>query len=323
MDGKLTRAGLLTLDKTQASNVCLATETVEDSGQRGDYRNFLPFERDSLEDSLLVNVSGNLSQSMSVGQTFELKGYRQSQIASQYAEGVVVEPEFNFKVVSGDSVVVADSGTNCAKVTATKNGVALVQVSFDAIAIVRDGAQYVYGATEKSREVVVVFDVGGCKDSGIVCLDKDGKAIESQYDTIFFENNTGAFDLVSNADKVECGGQVVTKSPSAVGGVGVFALQLCSGNNIVKLSNGVGDKYIVLRAKKIKINININGVDNVGQKLAVGDNMAISFEGLNASVQKMASLYNPCFEGSFGQEKNPITQVKYLSADGTTYLCQY
>lgn len=324
----MTRAGLLTLNGADNLSTTFITSDTEDSSCRPNYQesNFKRAEKDFLQDGMLVNIGEGHSRNMAIGESFELKGYRQSQIVGDFATSAIIEPDFNFNIISGESIKVEKTSCNSAKIVATKAGVSVVEVSYDALMLLSGGKEYLYGASEKAQNAVVVFNVGG-EDCDITMTDLNGKNINAEMDTIFFENNNSSFSVLSDADyaelcdadfanNAECNGKKVNKD-----GAG-FTFVLREGCNIVKLVRGGDTRYVVLRTKEVTTAVSFDTQSEQNAHLQVGDILSISFSGLSAAIQKAVALYNPCYKASFGGIDNPLTKVIY-NANGVDYASEY
>ena len=260
---------------------------------------------------------------MEIGGTAKINPRRVEEGITDAISNNVEYPNFNYQIIKGDSVTIDTSVNRHAVVTAVKDGVTVVQVTYDAF---DHTAGKHFDAVDPVNTAYVVYSVGGNKDiaitDNIVQKDDDKKngddVVFRSYDTLYYTSGeTVPFTLKASAEGAEnlvvkCNGITVQASAS-----GTWVLPLENRSNIVELKATAADgtvrtKYHVLDARKIKINV--ENKTNPGEVLRAGDTATVSFTGITMPVYKLATIYNPCMN-AWGAK---ATNVHYV-CNGTTY----
>ena len=167
MEGKLTKAGYVNgdavtiswseSDPTPTCRTPYDTSTLY--GSRGD-------------DSMVVNVNGQNHLVMANGGTFRLRGYRIWEIINNDTNNVMIQPDMHY-TLTGDKIVTVtpvntgngNGKNNWLDLTATGNGVAYLEMSYDAMQIVTGNATawggtelagFVFNACDPARTALVV-----------------------------------------------------------------------------------------------------------------------------------------------------------------------
>ncbi|NLB28908.1 MAG: hypothetical protein GX823_01565, partial [Clostridiales bacterium] len=164
------------------------------------------------EASALLNINERNKLSLQVGGKFKVRAYRAAwQIVNSVSSNIMIEPDFTYSVISGADVIKIEqedggnAGGNWAWITALKAGVAIVEVTYDAIVI--DGSK-LYGANDALRTGVFVVHVGsGGADIGGIDWD-------AEYDTHYFLGETGGLTINPDGSEVS-----VRVAPVAGGGM--------------------------------------------------------------------------------------------------------
>lgn len=229
---------------------------------------------------------------MKVGDSAQIYPRRIQQIISNAMANDVHRPNFNFEIVSGDSVELSTlKSDDRTEVKAVKAGTTIVKVSYDETTY----KGKTYGACSKVNEAYVVYSVTDKEDSSI-SITTDIK--ESSYDTIYYTEESGVdFDFkvdTTNADDVKVtvnGEEIKSKNNN-------YTAKLKNRSNIigVEATNSKGETksyYKVVDARRIEINI--ENKTNPGEKISVGDTAVISFKGISNPIAKLASIYNPTY----------------------------
>ena len=236
---------------------------------------------------------------MKIGETASIYPRRVPQIIDNAIENTVTRPVFRFEIVKGDSVTLSQSATReKTEVTAVKNGVSVVKVSYD--------AEGEYGACSPINEGYVVFSVG---NNGSVAITTSLSEIRS-YDTIYY---TGT-DTVAHPFTVDAPGAVkieVTCNdlPLTANKNGIYTAQLENKSNVMGITatdaqGNVTTYYQVIDARKIQVIV--DNKNSPGQPFKINDTARISFRGITMPVYKLATIYNPYFG-----EENERTHVSY------------
>ncbi|WP_373215738.1 Ig-like domain-containing protein [Ruminococcus sp. 5_1_39BFAA] len=262
---------------------------------------------------------------MEIGGTARINPRRVEEGTVNKISNDVEMPHFNYEIIKGDSVSLDTSNNTHVGVTAVKEGITVVKVTYDAFNHT-NGNTY-FPATDPVNTGYVVYSVGGNKNitikDNIVQKDEDKTGADDvvfrSYDTLYYTTgDTAPFTLKASAEGAEklvvkCNGITVPESSA-----GIWTLPLENRSNIIELTATAEDGntrslYHVLDARKIKINVENKTVP--GEPLHVGQTATVSFTGITMPVYKLATIYNPCMN-AWGAKS---TNVHYLCNNGTTY----
>ena len=354
MAGKTTKAGYLA-SKTPSVTVTFGTdENPKSTDNKMDNASLAAY----VESSTMLNVNGKNELSLGVGETFRLRAYRGAwQIVNTITGNIMIEPDFNYTVISGGEHIKMTPATNrCTgnagigeqsnwmDIEGVSAGITVLEVSYDAIDIV-NGTTFTgtYGATDPKRTSLVIIRVG--EDAGELSLKAAGmeNTWDTEYDTVYTLEDTAAFDFTASLDGAVPEVQLSTDKGMSWKDVsknedGSFtAAGLIEGNNILKFTANGKTAYQVVRAAKVTYTVTND--TRGGSTAYVGDNVSIVFKGLYQPVAKFSGIYNPGFmtghqvayelpEGvtlvkASGGQYNFISTNKYTitsSAEGTTTL---
>ena len=354
MAGKTTKAGYLA-SKTPSVTVTFGTdENPKSTDNKMDNASLAAY----VESSTMLNVNGKNELSLGVGETFRLRAYRGAwQIVNTTTGNIMIEPDFNYTVISGGEHIKMTPATNrCTgnagigeqsnwmDIEGVSAGITVLEVSYDAIDIV-SGTNFTgtYGATDPKRTSLVIIRVG--EDAGELSLKAAGveNTWDTEYDTVYTLEDTAAFDFTASLDGAVPEVQLSTDKGMSWKDVsknedGSFtAAGLIEGNNIFKFTANGKTAYQVVRAAKVTYTVTND--TRGGSTAYVGDNVSIVFKGLYQPVAKFSGIYNPGFmtghqvayelpEGvtlvkASGGQYNFISTNKYTitsSAEGTTTL---
>ena len=354
MAGKTTKAGYLA-SKTPSVTVTFGTdENPKSTANKMDNASLAAY----VESSTMLNVNGKNELSLGVGETFRLRAYRGAwQIVNTTTGNIMIEPDFNYTVISGGEHIKMTPATNrCTgnagigeqsnwmDIEGVSAGITVLEVSYDAIDIV-SGTTFTgtYGATDPKRTSLVIIRVG--EDAGELSLKAAGmeNTWDTEYDTVYTLEDTAAFDFTASLDGAVPEVQLSTDKGMSWKDVsknedGSFtAAGLIEGNNILKFTANGKTAYQVVRAAKVTYTVTND--TRGGSTAYVGDNVSIVFKGLYQPVAKFSGIYNPGFmtghqvayelpEGvtlvkASGGQYNFISTNKYTitsSAEGTTTL---
>lgn len=259
------------------------------------------------DDGLLTNanIDGSSSIDMKKGETFSLRAFRTQQVVN--GGNYLLEPDFHYSVVSGDSVSVGDDG----QVTAKKPGFSVIRVTYDAFRAGDLGEEMKYNATDPVLTGIVAVNVDG-KDA-----DFDKGINLKEFDTVYYDEYindatgkktyTGKKNVeygfkpsagtevsvleAPDVDKALTGSWTSDWTSYTPDAKGFYKIKLKPGKNIVKVEKDGAAKYHVIRAAGL--GVEIRNVGNEGKPLSVGDTAEIHLEGLYLPVPKMAGIYNP------------------------------
>lgn len=247
-----------------------------------------------------VNVSDNWQndiflqydfKQMKTGDTARIFPRRIEQIVSSLTGNEIVRPNFNFEIVSGNSIQLsATKSSDSTTVKAVKEGLSIVKVTYDEIAV----DDKVYGATAKENAAYVAFDVNNDRATSVITTNIK----ETSYDTIYYtEGSSTPYQLkvrVSDGatKKVRLNGSVVKAKD------GKYNLNLLNRQNIISVETVSADgrkNCLVKTLDARKIEITIENLTNAGNAIAVGDQVKVSFKGISNPIPKLVGIYNPTF----------------------------
>ena len=262
--------------------------------------------------SVLLNGPTSKMVFLKTGETFDIWASRAWQAVVSTTGNYYVDPDFHYTVVEGDSIQVREDG----RVTAVKNGVSVVQITYDALEYnvpstssdLRDENELmVYSAIWPERTGVLVFNVG---DSN---TDKISTNIGlTEYDTLYYAKTINSESKDTYAE--------YTFSPEANGAItvrvqkpletdwskgweeysatkdGSYKIKLHEGPNIVEVKTENSAIYHVIYAKGLDVKITNESSPNKNY-FVVGDTAKITFDGVILPQPKLGAVYNPGYEG--------------------------
>lgn len=281
------------------------------------------------DDGVLLNVNRQNAWSMTVGETKTLKAYRVWEIIPISFNNWILEPDFHFQVVyeSTEGVVSLTEkdnpmtgGESWQTLSAEKEGLAVIEVTYDAIDVRGGSYNGVYGASDPARTGLVVVQVGGNAaevDFGIECLASQGsvvyekstpKAWDAEFDTLYFTGDSGELKLSptvtgGTVQNVEVSNDKGTNWTALNAEDGIYTARIVSGNNIIKVTADTGTAYQVVRGDKVTYTVeeatssstNINDNDGV---IEAGETVRVTINGLHSPIPKIAGNYNPGYDSN-------------------------
>ncbi|MBQ8391722.1 MAG: S-layer homology domain-containing protein, partial [Clostridia bacterium] len=351
MDGKITKAGYL----TRNSATVLHTEEDKLPTDRVDYSSAGTDASAVADDSVLININQQNHLSLPVGQTKTIKAYRAWQIVNNTTANHIIEPDFNFNIISGDDVVtltpyesqpMTNSSGNWSRLTAIGEGTAIIEVTYDAILI--DGGSYsgFYGATDPARCGLFIVTVGldvpdvdfGIESKAgagsIVYNEANTKPWDSEFDTLYFFGESGEIKLSptltdGNISEVAVSHDKGKSFITLEAADSVYTAPIVSGNNIIRVITDKGTAYQIVRGDKVELSV--KNITNPGKPIAAGDKVSLKLEGVHTPVPKISGTFNPGYSGntdgeskahirySFGKESVVSEGKQYdFSLNGTT-----
>lgn len=337
MEGKLTKAGYL--NAQQKEFVITFGEDENPKSTKNVMENTEMAKR--IESSTLVNVNAKNELSLGVGETFRLRSYRAAwQIINSDTDNIMIEPDFNYKVISGGEHIrmtpVSDRCTGNAGTSEHSNwmdikgvsaGVAILEVSYDAIEIgasARGQGAYAatrytgtYGATDPKRTALVVINVGGAESELSMTAKDADHEWDAEFDTVYTFENTATLNFTATLGGDAPAVQLSTdkgeswKSVSVNGDGSFTATGLSEGNNILKFTANGKTAYQVVRAAKLTYTVT-NLTTKDASEIYVGDTARIVFRGLYQPMPKISGIYNP----GYGNSTPAGNQIIYNIPEG-------
>ena len=319
MAGKITKAGYVNGDAV--------TIAWDDSDPAPSCRK--PYDISTLygsrgDDSMVVNVNGQNHLVMANGSTFRLRGYRIWEIINNDTNNVMIQPDMRY-TLTGDKIVTVtpvntgngNGKNNWLDLRATGNGVAYLEMSYDAMQIVTGNATgwggeelagFVFNACDPARTALVVVQVGnaatdvsfGIKNTSTV----NGSAVpwDAEFDTLYFTGSSGKLELAPTVSsgsiaKVEVSGNKGASWTELTAADGVYTADIISGNNIIRVTKADGTQaYQVVRGDKVTVTTTETkgDGDNVPEP---GETFRVQLSGVHNPIGKMSGNYNPGYGG--------------------------
>ncbi len=328
MEGKITKAGWL---KWGEQNLAVNyTDNDKAPSYRLDDYSITGEKNSSItEDSVLLNVNSRNHLNMSVGQSKVLKGYRAWEIIAKSYQNYIITPDFHFNIISGDDVIsltekpsLSTADGDWMTVKALKQGIAVIEVTYDAIEVKGGDYDGVYGASDPNRTGLLIVQVGENDDASVkfgidsfASIGTSGsknitynpnnkKDWDSEFDTLYFLGNSGNLTLMPTASS-----EIIEVSVShdkgatwinLAGEDGVYNAEIIQGNNIIKVKTASGTAYQVVRGDKVTVKFaEVEGKSNDNGIVEAGETIRVYLNGLHNPIPKMAGNYNPGYAGNY------------------------
>ncbi len=335
MEGKVTKAGYFDTNKNKNITVTF-DENENPKSTVNEVSSSVLAKR--MESSTMVNVNGQNNLSLVVGETFRLRAYRGAwQIINSDTANIMIEPDFNYTVISGGDHIkmtpavnrcTGNAGvgeqTNWMDIEGVSEGIAIIEVSYDAIEI-GGNTNYsgTYGATDPKRTSLIVISIGG-DNSGLSMNAVGAENIwDTEYDTVYTLTNAATFSFNATLDGAEPTVQFSTDKGKTWKGVGknadgsFTAAGLVEGNNIIKFVANGKTAYQVVRAAKVTYTI--TNATRGGNVAYAGDDITLVFNGLYQPIAKFSGIYNPGFGQGHKVSYNLLDNAEFKSAGGGQY----
>ncbi len=327
MEGKITKAGWLSWNQ-QNLTITYTENDKEPSYRLDDYSMTGEANSSIAEDSVLLNGNSRNHLNLSVGQSKTLKAYRAWEIIPVSYNNYIITPDFNYTVIMGNDVVsLAEKDSPSAgkgdwmTLTALKEGIAIIEVTYDAIQVSGGNYDGVYGASDPNRSGLLVVQVGEIDDTsvkfGIDNFSSYGtsgtknisynssrqKEWDSEFDTLYFTGNSDNLTLKPTASS-EITEVSVSHDKGATwinlaGKEGVYNAEIVQGNNIIKVKTANGTAYQVVRGDKVTVKFaEVSGKSDDDGIVEAGETIRVTLVGLHSPIPKMAGNYNPGYGGN-------------------------
>lgn len=345
MEGKITKMGYFGWNQ-KAVTAVYGEDDKADNYRLNDYSGTGYANSGITEDSVMLNINGQNNLAMSVGQTKTLKAYRAWEIIKISYQNYILTPDFTYTILSGSDVVSltekespSTADGDWMTLTALKEGVAVIEVTYDAVEV--DGGSYdgIYGASDSARTGLVVVQVGGhdsSVDFGIDCYTSAGiagsnnitynsnakRTWDAEFDTLYFAGNSGELSLTPTAGsaitEVAVSNNQGASWTALTGNEGAYTAKIVSGNNIIRVTTASGTAYQVVRGDQISVNITEVADKSDGDGIVeAGETVRVTLVGLHIPIPKMAGNYNPGFLGNTAGYSG--VHLNYTMGDETVY----
>lgn len=333
MEGKITKAGWL--DWNEYNLTVTYTENDKSPSYRLDDYSVTGEENAEItEDSVLLNANSRNHLNLTVGESITLKAYRAWEIIPVSYNNYIIPPDFHFTVIYGNDVIsLTEKASPSAcdgdwmTLTALKNGIAIIEVTYDAIDIRDNGTTVhyggVYGASDPNRVGLLVIQVGESNDTsvkfgvdGFTSIGTSGsnnvtynpnnkKEWDVEFDTLYFLGDSGT--LTFNPTASSSITEVAVSNDKGLtwtvinGNAGTYIATILPGNNIIRVKTEEGTAYQVVRGDKITVKfaeVEGEGKSNGDGIIEAGETVRVYLIGLHNPIPKMAGNYNPGYGGN-------------------------
>ncbi|MBQ8831797.1 MAG: DUF4465 domain-containing protein [Oscillospiraceae bacterium] len=317
----VTRAGWLK-SQTADSEMTLIFDKTDEKSHDFSGLGTTVAQRDEADLQIFVDDSGF----MSTTETYRVRAYRMWQLINSDTANIMIEPDFNVQVLSGNAGDVKQVDGNNGEgnwIDVTPTTTDIIAVSYDALDVDTSNNKTHGGffpATNPERTGVFVMtnETAGTADAHIeynrnVTATSRSEEWDYNYDTWFYMDTDTAPTLdftVSATDYVSVSyATVITDSSlkstlsdwTAVSAdeSGNYSIDLLGfrkagalgGTVIIKMTDSTGISYRLVRVAQMSVNI--ENASNPGEPIMPGDDVTITFDGLYRSVNKIAGIFNP------------------------------
>lgn len=316
MEGKITKIGYVSGDSVTI------TWDAEDAAPtaRVEYDLTTTYGKRA-EDSILLNVNGQNNLVLATNETFTLRPFRIWQLVNSEVDNIMIEPDFTYQVLSGENVISVapvseynmNATNNRLQVKAKQNGVAILEIGYDAVAFAA-GDEWVfegtgwektfqgkmtYGAIDHARTGLVVVQVGKAAtdvDFGIQFNASANRAWDTEHDTVYFLGDKGQITFAPTVKSGSVREVAVSNNKGESwtvlnGESGVYTADIVSGNNIIRITKDDGtEAYQVVRGDKLTVTLFDGDKDG---KIEAGEEITVRISGLHFPAGKMSGIYNP------------------------------
>ena len=328
MAGKLTKAGWMSWGQ-QNLTITYTDSDKAPSWRLDDYSGTGAANSTITEDSVLLNINSRNHLSLSVGQTRTLKAYRAWEVIPVSYNNYIIPPEFTYTILSGSDVVSLTEKKSPSAgdgdwmtLTALKEGLAVIEVTYNAMQVSGGSYDGVYGASDPARSGIVVVQVGGGDDSsvsfgidGFSSIGKAGssnvscdpgnkRAWDAEFDTLYFTGTSGELKLSPTAASAITE-VAVSHDKGATWNVltgenGTYTAAIVSGNNILRVRTASGTAYQVVRGDRITVSLKeVDGKSDGDGIVEAGETVRVTLQGLHNPIPKMAGNYNPGYQANY------------------------
>ena len=261
-----------------------------------------------------------------------VRAYRLWQIIDSDAMNIMIEPEFKFKVLSGDeNAVTAVTGGNAKGnwLDVTPNGTTIVAVNYKALDVYTTADEHgthggLYPATNPARTSVFVLTNDATENGNAkanIAYNSNGltssrpSAWDYNYDNWFYLSNDTAPTLdfsVSSSGTTTVQYAIVTTDASDLDThlsgwttltadssgkyhaslLGFREAGLAGGTVIIKMHDSTGTSYSLARVAEVTATVT-NASNPQETEIMPGDKVSLTFEGSYRGIYKYSGIFNP------------------------------
>ncbi|MEA4966085.1 MAG: dockerin type I repeat-containing protein [Oscillospiraceae bacterium] len=278
------------------------------------------------EADMMVNVDPSGFHTVSLGESFRVRFFRLWQIIDSDAGNIMIEPDFNYSVLSGNASITAQDGGNSTNhwLDVDPTGTVILAANYDAIDVdetTNSTHGGLYPATNPERTTVFVLSdtAAGTADANLA-YNKSTSAATSRsadwdynYDTWYYSATDTAptldFTVTSTGDAAVRYAYVTTDaalqsilsdwSTATADETGGYSIDLtpfrtagtAGGTVILETTDSTGVSYRTVRVAECKITV--TNASNPGEDIMPGNSVTLSFDGLYRGIHKISGIFNP------------------------------
>lgn len=282
---------------------------------------------------VFLNAGATGEIELNAGQTFRIVNLRNWEIVDGISSNYFIEPDYHYTVLNEngqpDQNVASVSADGL--LTAKNAGTAIVLVTYDALNAPSQAGGPLFGAIWPENTGVIVVKVGasetGIEPNFLINSDLNetsndklsGQSLDAELDVIYFTGDHAEYTFApANATSVTIANPEVGETSISYTGFstdnvkrnsdGTITLYLSEGRNIVRLSNGSGSEYQVVRAKKLSYTLTNLTTDGAAPK--PGDQVSVLFSGIYHPCNKLAGVYNMSAKVQYSISESEVVTSK-------------
>lgn len=278
------------------------------------------------EADLMVNLDPSGYRFVAADAVTRVRAYRHWEIINTDSGNIMIEPDFNYQILSGSAEVTQVDGGNTSGnwLDVDPDGTAIVAVNYNAIDVNPDNHGShggLFPATNPERTgVFVISDTeAGQADADITFHTVENTTRSTKwdynYDTWFYLDTDTApvlnFTAAAASGTVAVEYAIVTTdaslhstlsdwtalTPDASGAYAVNLLPFRTagtkgGTVILKLTDESGTSYRLVRVAEMSV-ASVENVTNPGLAIMPGDEVKLTFDGMYRAVNKISGVFNP------------------------------
>ena len=282
---------------------------------------------------IYLNANGKGYMDLDVGETFEFNVFRNWMAIESFMNAKVALPDMHYEVIDMEgnpsdilTIVPDENNSSVAKMTANKEGTAIVLVTYDAMThmVGQGGTQFSAIWPECTGVVVVSVGADGSAIETNMMIDRlDAKstAIDAEHDPLFYIGDEGAsYSFTPESGCTVSVNRAVVNDELTYNGFTeegvsvnsetgeVTVSGLTTGRNIVKIEKDGLATYQVITAREVSYVLqNAEGVEIDSTEVKPGDTIKLQFSNLVNPAEKLSGAYN--FNAS----------LRYVDENGTYF----
>ncbi|MBP1552176.1 MAG: hypothetical protein J6C04_07850, partial [Oscillospiraceae bacterium] len=224
------------------------------------------------DDSVVLNINERNNLVMNANGTFRLRAYRIWEIINSDTQNKIIHPDFYYNFISNDGVVSVtpvrntsgNQSINWFDIKANKNGVAIMEIGYDALDIVSGNrtsapldealSQFTFNAVDPARTGLAVIQVGNAATdvsfniNGNSKYAGNAKAWDAELDTLYFTEESSEITFAPSVENGSITEVAVSNNKGADWTVldsadGTYTAKIVIGNNIIRVKTDHGDSY--------------------------------------------------------------------------------